>query len=91
VNNPKAITASANAGSFENIGNIFGITKYQRKICTNTGIFLKISVQIFPIKTKYLFCVVLKTPIKKPRVKAIMNANKEIVKVVSHAVINQLK
>jgi hypothetical protein len=35
--------------------------------------------------------VVLKTPIKKPRKKAIMNANKEIVKVVSHAVINQPK
>jgi hypothetical protein len=37
------------------------------------------------------FCVLLKTPIKKPRKNAIMNANKEIVNVVSHAVINQPK
>ena len=67
VKKPSANTTSTKPGTCWNGGNIVGTTKYQRKICTSSGMLRNSSTQTLARRTSHgLFGSVRKVPISAP-------------------------
>ena len=52
-----------------------GITWYQRKTCTSSGMLRNSSVQAFPSQTSHLFGTVRRMPISEPTLSATTQAH----------------
>src|SRR5438270_12537139 len=74
VKKPSANTTSTKLGIARSDRKIVGITWYQRKIWTSSGMLRNSSVQPLPSATNHLFGVVRKMPISEPTKSAPINA-----------------
>ena len=75
VKKPSAKTTSTKLGTLRSDRKIDGMTWYQRKIWTSSGMLRKSSVQALPMKTSGLLGVVRRMPISEPTMRATMSAS----------------
>src|SRR5260221_14042515 len=91
VKKPSAITTAMKSGTLCSGFQIDGMTWYQRKICTSSGMFRKSSVHALPIHTNALTGGVRRMPISEPTVSATTSEHPETRSVQPHADIIQWK
>src|SRR5450432_4201878 len=91
VKKPIAKTTSTKLGTARNERKIDGMTWYQRKICTSSGMLRNISVQALPMKTRPLLGVVRRIPINEPTTSATTSESAATESVQPQAVIIQCR
>ncbi len=75
VKKPSANTTSTKLGTARSDRKIDGMTWYQRKIWTSSGMLRNSSVQALPMKTSSLLGVVRRMPISEPNRRAMISAS----------------
>ena len=85
VNSPSPMQASTTSGTLLSAGKISGMTWYQIRSCTISGMLRKNSVQASPKKATPLLGRVRITPTASPMTSAIASATSATSKVQPHA------
>ena len=91
VKKPIANTTSTKLGTARSDRKIDGMTWYQRKIWTSSGMLRNISVQALPMKTSALLGVVRRMPMIEPTSRATIRASAATASVQPQAVIIQCR
>src|SRR6185369_1244244 len=89
VKKPSAKTTSTKLGTLRSVRKIDGMTWYQRKIWTSSGMLRKSSVQALPRNTKKRLGVVRRIPISEPKTSATISESTATEIVQPHADIIQ--